>query len=454
MRAVSCRGTAKPPAWKGALVRLVGVIGIVGRCRGGWILELERGPTMRRAGCYCAVGTWLLVSSLTAAEPWPQWRGPAGDGRVTDVAPPVAFSAADVVWKTALPGIGQSSPVVDSDRIYLTSSLADGRQRLLFALDRATGKLLWKQVVWIGTPEPSHQMNGWASATCAVDGERVYAFFGRGGGVVCYTRDGEKLWDRELGDFEGPWGTAACPILYEDLVIQNCDAEANASLTAFDKLTGKTVWTTPREDFRGWSTPFIFRGAGEPQLVLNGHTGVRSYDPLSGKEVWFCSSEKGRGEPTVTPDADGRLIVLNGLAGAMYAVDGTGKGDVSATKRLWQTPRKTGRDLPSPAIIGHKLLVMAMKGILTGYDSTTGEQLWEERVGGNYCASPVVVGNQTLFVAEDGNVLVVDPTGKTPKIMQNSVGGSESEIFRSSLAAHDGQWLLRSDRALYAVGKR
>ncbi|MBI1346608.1 PQQ-binding-like beta-propeller repeat protein [bacterium] len=392
-----------------------------------------------------------LASSI-AAEPWAQWRGPQGDGHVIDQSPPVKFSAKNVIWKTSLPGQGQSSPVVWDSSIFLTSALDSGRERIILSVNRDSGKIEWKEVVWTGVPEPSHQMNGWASATCTTDGEHVYAFFGRGGGLFCYSKDGKKIWSKNLGEFVGPWGTAACPILYENLVIQNCDSEANASLTAFDKLTGKVVWSTPREDFRGWSTPFLFKGLGEPQLVLNGHTGVRSYDPQTGKELWYCSSPVGRGEPTVTPDADGRLVVVNGLRGAVYAVSGKGTGDVSQTERLWQFPRKTDRDLPSPAIVGHHLLIMSMKGILTCCDTTKGQIVWEERVGGNYSASPVVLDKVALFVSESGEVVVIDPVAQEHVVARNSVGASDTEIFRSSLAADRDQWLLRSDKVLYCIG--
>ncbi|MDZ4685464.1 MAG: PQQ-binding-like beta-propeller repeat protein [Planctomycetaceae bacterium] len=396
--------------------------------------------------CWCA--------TLSAAEPWAQWRGPRGDGFVTDAPPPLTFSAQNVLWKTPLPGSGQSSPVIVDDRIYLTSYENRGGKRIVFAVNRADGKLLWQKTAWTGEPEPSHQLNGWASATCTTDGERVYAFFGKGGGLFCYSRDGELLWNKPLGDFDGPWGTAASPILFDDLVIQNCDSESNARLVAFNKLTGDIVWNTRREDFRGWSVPLLYRQSSPPQLLLNGQTGVRSYDPQTGKELWFCSSEKGRGEPTITPDDRGRVYVLNGLAGPMYSVLTDGKGDVSATKRQWSTPRKTGRDLPSPAVIGQNLLVMAMKGILVCYDTETGALKWEERVGGNYSSSPVVVNGKALMIAEEGETIVIDPAASEHIVARNTIGAPSTEIFRASLTPHDGQWLIRSDKTLYCVGAK
>lgn len=392
------------------------------------------------------------MPSLDAVEAWPQWRGPHGDGRVTDDTPPFTWSADTIAWKVSTPGLGQSSPVIWDDRIFLTSSEKSGAERLIFALDRRDGKLVWKQTAWTGAPEPSHKMNGWASATCATDGERVYAFFGRGGGLFCYSRDGEKLWDLPLGEFPSPWGTAACPIVVGNLVLQNCDAESNAKLTGVDKLTGKIIWSTPRENQRGWSTPLIVSFGGKTQAVLNGHSGTRCYDVDTGKELWFCPGFNGRGEPTITPDDAGIFFAVNGLAGDVYAIRNGGQGEVGKTHRLWHTPRKSGRDLPSPAIIGSHMLVMAMKGILTCYNTTTGAIEWEERVGGNYSASPVVADGKALFVAEDGEVIVIDPVATPHLVRRNTVNPAENEIFRASLAAHNGQWLLRSDRVLYCLG--
>lgn len=392
------------------------------------------------------------IQTVEAAQPWPQWRGPHGDGRVTEETPPLIWSPENIAWKVNTPGVGQSSPVIWDDRIFLTSSEKDGAERLVFALNRRDGKLLWKQTAWTGAPEPSHKMNGWASATCATDGERVYAFFGRGGGLFCYSRDGEKLWDLPLGEFPSPWGTAACPIVVGNLVLQNCDAEGSAKFIGVDKLTGKIIWSTPRENQRGWSTPLIVPFGGKTQAVLNGHTGTRCYDVDTGKELWFCPGFNGRGEPTITPDDAGNFFAVNGLVGDVYAIRNGGHGDVSKTHRLWHTPRKTGRDLPSPAVVGTHLLVMAMKGILTCYDTTNGSIEWDERVGGNYSASPVVADNKALFVAEDGEVLVIDPVATPHLIRRNIINPAENEIFRASLAAHNGQWLLRSDRVLYCLG--
>lgn len=394
----------------------------------------------------------LLPAVSSSQDRWPQWRGPNGDGTADDPRLPVTWTEKDVVWKTELPGGGQSSPVVWSDRIFLTAFKDRGRERIVLGLDRSNGKMLWQETVWQGEPEPVHKMNGWASATCATDGERVYAFFGRGGGLFCYSADGKKLWEQPLGKFESPWGTAACPILVGDLVVQNCDADADAVLLAFDKLTGKPVWRTPRENQRGWSTPVVVASASGTQLLLNGHSGVRSYDSRTGEELWFCKGYNGRGEPTVTPDGHGKFFVVNGLPGDVYCVSADASQRDGEQHRVWHTPRKGGRDLPSPGVVGDHLLVMSMQGMLTCYSTATGAVEWSERIGGNYSASPTVWQGRAFFLGEEGETVVIDPEAAEHVAARNSLGASNQEIFRASIAAHNGQLLIRSDQNLYCIG--
>src|SRR5262249_22164756 len=149
---------------------------------------------------------------------WPRWRGPNGDGHSDETGLPVRWDVGSVVWRTPLKGIGHSSPVIWGDRIFITSATDSGKTRWVICADRKTGKVLWEKEAWTGTPEKSHAQNGWASATCATDGERVVAFFGKGG-IHCYGLDGKPLWSRNLGEFPGQWGTAASPVIVGNLVI-------------------------------------------------------------------------------------------------------------------------------------------------------------------------------------------------------------------------------------------
>ncbi|MCH8923480.1 MAG: anion permease, partial [Planctomycetes bacterium] len=288
--------------------------------------------------------------------------------------------------------------------IFLTTALDDGRQRVVFCIDRRSGRTLWEQVAWTGEPEKSHRMNGHASATCATNGKVVVAFFGRGG-LHAYSLDGKHLWSRDLGPFDGPWGTAASPIFYGDIVIQNCDSESpEASLVAVDYRTGETVWNTPRPVIRGWSTPVLINTLKREDPILNGHHGVRGYDPKTGEELWWCKGFNGRGEP-VPAYAHGLLYVVNGLFGDIYAVRPGGKGEVTDTHRVWHTPRRAGRDMPSPVVIDNYLLACSMAGILLCYDTHTGKELWKERIGPKFTSTPLVSDGRAYFHSEEGDTV-------------------------------------------------
>ncbi len=409
--------------------------------------------TFRNCLLLASAAPLLIASAAWAEANWPRWRGPHQNGHTTETNLPVKWSAEDIVWKTELPGIGQSSPIIWGDRIFLTAELGKGQERLVFCVSRTSGKILWRQTAWKGTPEKSHVMNGWASATCVTDGQIVVAFFGIGG-LHAYSVDGKPLWSLDLGSFEGPWGVAACPVIVDDLVIQNCDADASANLVAFDKRTGNEVWRTKRRDYRGWSTPIVVDAGQRRELVLNGHEGVQAYDPATGRELWFCSSAVGRGEPTVTPAGD-LLCVVNGLKGGkIYAVRPGGEGDVSETHRAWATPRQGARDCPSPIVVGDTMIVTDMDGVATCYDTKDGRIYWKERLGGKYSGSPIAAGGLVYFLNEAGVTIVIKPGPKLEKVAENSLPAARSELFRASLTPSQGQLFVRSTSVLYCIGSK
>lgn len=399
---------------------------------------------------------WLFVvvamAGFSRAEiRWPGLGGPDGSSHTAETGLPTGWTEEYIVWKTALKGFGQSTPVVWGDTIFLTTALDDGRQRVVLAIDRQSGNALWEQVAWIGEPEPTHQMNGHASATCASNGKVVVAFFGRGG-LHAYSPEGKHLWSRDLGRFEGPWGTAASPIFYGDTVIQNCDSESpESSLMAFDARTGETVWTTPREVIRGWSTPLVIHTPTRDELVLNGHNAVRGYDPQTGALLWSCKSFSSRGEP-VPAFAHGLLYVVNGLAGDIYAVRPGGAGDVTETHLAWHTPRRAGRDLPSPVVIGDYLLACSMPGILYCYDCKTGAELWKERIGPKFTTTPLVAERRAYFQSEEGDTIVVEPGEEMKIIATSKLASDTDELFRAALVPCQGQILIRSNKFLYCIG--
>lgn len=401
------------------------------------------------------LAAWMIGILLPAAVPaadanWPGWRGPRGDGHTAESGLPAQWDASSVVWKTPLKGRGQSSPTIWDGRIFLTTALDTGQQRLVFCVDARDGRVLWEQVAWTGEPEKSHGMNGWASATCATDGEVVVTFFGKGG-LHAHSLDGKPLWSRDLGPFEGPWGTAASPVIVGDLVIQNGDSDRDAFLEAFDRKTGASVWRRPRPEHRGWSTPVLVHHGGRDQLVLNGHAGVTAYDPATGAELWFTKNSNGRGEPTVTPGPE-FLYVVCGLGGEMYALRPTTGSDPPVV--AWSAPRRGGRDLPAPLVVGDYVIVSTLSGIATCYDAETGKEHWKERLGGQFSSSPIAIGGHAFFQNEAGETVVIEPGPALKIVARNSLDAAEGELFRASLTPYGGRIYSRSTTHLYCLGER
>ena len=388
-----------------------------------------------------------FITSAMAAEPvtvgsashWSQFRGPSGLGISQAADLPLRFGEQNIAWKADLPAEGHSSPVVWADKIFVTGAKENGgaAERHVMCLDRATGKLLWDSVPGTGEGESLHKMNSWATPSCVADSERVIAFFGVGG-LHCFDHQGVQLWSKDLGEFPGRWGVGASPILFGSVVIQNCDAEGDSFLIALEKATGKEVWRTPRESKPrgGWSTPIIIEVDGHKELIVNGEFGVSAYDPSTGHPLWNCEGFNGRGTPVPTW-GNGRLYVVNGKTGDIYSVHPGGTGNVTKTHMVWHTDRRGGRDLPSPVLTGDCVVAINMGGIATGYDASTGKELWKERLGGKFSGSPITVGDLVYALAENGEVVVLE-AGKQSKIVsRNTFTTGDAETFRSSIAVSD-----------------
>ncbi len=391
------------------------------------------------------------IATARAEVNWPRWGGPDGSSHTAETGLPTAWTADNVIWKAELKGFGQSMPCIWGDSIFLTTALDGGRQRMVFAIDRRNGTTLWEQIAWTGEPERSHNMNGHASATCATNGKIVVAFFGKGG-LHAYTLDGKPLWSRDLGEFAGPWGTAASPIFYGNTIIQNCDSESpESSVLAVDARTGETVWQAPRQVIRGWSTPIVIRTPEREEVILNSHTGVRSYDPKTGKELWFCKGFNGRGEP-VPAFAHGKLYVINGLSGDIYCVRPAARATLPHTHREWHTPRRAGRDLPSPVVVGDYLLGCSMAGVLVCYDCANGKELWKERIGPKFSTTPLVAEGRAYFHSEEGDTIVIEPGPQMKTIGESKLESGSDELFRSAIVPCQGQLFIRSNKYLYCIG--
>ena len=411
----------------------------------------SRFPLFMKLLGYIGLAMSQAATVASATEQWPQWRGANLNGQTGNQRGlPTRWSDDSIVWRTPLPGVGQSTPIVWGERLFVTSATPTGEERYVHCLDAESGEIVWTQIIQCSDPAKQHRMNTYASASCVTDGQRVVAFFGRAG-IHCFDLYGKPIWSRtNLSRFQGPWGTAASPTIVGQLVIQNCDADQDAFLIALDKQTGKTIWKTKRDNFRGWSTPFAIQVGNRQELILNGHRGIRSYDPKTGKERWFCQSFNGRGAPTPV-FRKGLLVVLNGKPGDIYAVRPGGTGDVTKTHLAWHT-RRSGRDLPSPAVSAGKIFTVGLRGIATSYDLESGEELWKERLGGIYAASPIVVDGKWLVHNEDGKCFVIQPDSKLHIVNVNELKSTGSEVFGASISPYKTRLLLRSDQAIYCIG--
>ncbi len=395
---------------------------------------------------------WLFLSLIQFcnASEWNSFRGPSGMG-IHQENIPVQWDTSDILWKKKISGKGQSSVVQAGSKIFVTSAEKNDN-RILYCLNKDDGAILWKREIISNREEAIHRMNGWATPTPATDGNHVVAFFGPAG-LHCFDLEGNKKWSIDLGEFPGSWGVAASPIIKEGMVIQNCDAVGSSRLVAINLSTGKIIWDTPRTDKPrgGWSSPIVISVEGEKQIVLNGEFGAKGYSFENGKELWFCEGFNGRGSPVPFYNGD-LLFVVNGKPGDLYAVDPSGRGNITKSHMKWHARRNGGRDLPSPACIKDLVLVTSMSGIITCYDAKTGETHWVNRLEGAFAGAPLVTTNYYYIQNEEGITYVIKPNkDKLQVLSKNLLSTGPDDIFRSTLSPIDKRIYSRSHTTLFCI---
>jgi len=393
----------------------------------------------------------LVVPQATQAGDeanWPSWRGD-GSGISRERNPPLYWSLnAGVAWKTELPGSGNSSPVVWGERVFLTAATDAGTNRHVICLDRNNGKFLWKRDLPATRTPETHVKNGYASATAATDGERVYAFFDSPG-LVALDLDGKPLWTRDLGPFKNSYNVASSPILCGDLVIECCDQETGAFIVAFDKRTGAERWRTPRTNTSmQFSTPVPVAVDGKTQLVVNGNT-VLAYDPADGKAIWSCRGMR----PNVTPSAVAHgdvVYAASGRNGPAMAIDPRGTGDVTETHVRMQIS-SGGPYIPSPLAFPDGLLLPGDDGRLR-LIGREGKILCELGVQGHFTASPVSANNVIYWPNEKGQVAVIRLAGEAnaPRLEHVAVNHVGSACL-ASIAIAGRKLFVRTDKALLCI---
>ena len=390
------------------------------------------------------------------------WRGPHGDGRSEETDVPTRWSANEnVAWKVAIPGKGHSSPVVSGDRVFVTTYLPDSNSRVLMCLDRTDGKKLWEKTVLTAPPEKKHNLNSYASATPAADGQHVYVSFlaspaSASSGrmyVVCYDFAGNEVWRQSPGPFASIHGFCTSPVLYKDLLILNGDQDADAWVVALEKATGKERWRTDRPNkTRSYCTPVIADLAGKTQMVMSGSKSVASYDPETGKQYWVIDGPTEQFVASLV-HTKGMVFVTGGFPDLhILGIDPSGNGNITNTHVKWRGPdRRSVSYVPSPVAHGDWFFAISDGGLATCFDAKTGKVLWKEKLGRHHSASAVASADGKLYFTSDaGETFVLKAGPKYELIGKNELG----EECYASPAISGGQIFVRGVDHLYCIGRR
>jgi outer membrane protein assembly factor BamB len=460
-----------------------------------------------------AIGIQAVAAASEAASPvnWPQFRGVGGSGIADASTLPTRWSPGEnVAWVAEVPGRGWSSPIVWSDRVFVTSAVNAGRfkapstgiygndyiaellkqglpeeevvKRLVardievtseaeevsyrvFAFDARTGKVAWEREAYRGKPFGGrHRKNTYASETPATDGQRLYASFGGNVGLFCYSLDGTLVWKRTWTpqpiylDF----GTASSPVVHAGRVYEMHDTEGESFLVAIDAETGKDIWTVNRTGIdaprkSSWSTPFVWENALRTEIVTIGRGLVISYG-TDGRELWRL---KGMTQSTPSPTAgDGLLFAGSGSQGEetrpLFAIKPGARGDISSAEGQpanefvsWFLPRFSAYT-PSPLLYRGRVYAVNDNGILQVADAKTGKEIYKARVGGGgstFSSSPLASAGRIYMLSEDGDTFVVAAGDEYRELAKNSLG----EMSLATPAADADSLYLRTQTKLYRM---
>ena len=443
---------------------------------------------VRKAG----PATGALRPAAPSKGAWPSFRGPEASGVADGQHIPDRWSPGsgeNILWRTPIPGLAHSSPVVWGDLVFVTSAISsrgsatfkpglygdgdasDDRSRhrwMLYAIDKKTGSIKWEQTAAEGEPRNKrHIKSTYASASPATDGRIVVAWFGSEG-LYAYDMNGRLRWSVDLGRvdmgaYDIPayeWGPASSPIIWNDLVIVQCDTQADSFLLALDVATGETVWKTPRQELPSWGSPTVVTTAAGPELITNASNFVRGYDPRTGHELWKLGGSSKITAPTPI-FAGGLHIVASGRAPErpVFAVRPGARGDLTLAKGetdnaqvVWS---KTGRGsyMPTPLAYRGLLYVLANNGVLDAYDIATGNEVYRQRlpsIGSGYSASPVAADGKIYLSSEDGDMLVVAAGPTFTHVATNTM----NETLMATPALSGGVMYVRGASTLFAIGRR
>ena len=387
-----------------------------------------------------------LLAALTcatlfarAADNWPQFRGPTGDGHSDAKKLPVSFGETErVKWKTEIHGKAWSSPVIWKNQIWLTTANLEGTELSVVCVDKETGKILRDDILFrIAEPQFCHAFNSYASPTPVIEDGRVYVTFGSPGTACLDTKTGKVLWQRT--DFVCNHFRAAgsSPILHGNLLLMHFDGSDFQYVVGLDKKTGRTVWKTDRSiDFKdldaegkpqaqgdlrkGFSTPQIIKQDGKFVMLSSGAKAHYVYDPLTGKEISRLEERAQHSASSRPVVAHGMVFLQTGFSkGQLLAVKLGGQGLLDETQVVVWREKKNIHNKPSILAVGDLLFLVDDTGVASCLEAKTGAEVWRERIPGGYSASPIFAAGHIYFFSEAGHVTVIDPNRTFTKIGEN-----------------------------------
>ena len=410
----------------------------------------------------------LVCTSAALASNWPQFRGPAGDGHAGTNKIPTQWNAQEnVKWATEIHGRGWSSPVIWGKQIWLTTATPDAKELFAVCVDADTGKVIRDlKLFTVERPQFIHQANSPGSPTPVIEAGRVYVTFGSPGTACLDTTSGKVIWERRDLECNHYRGAGSSPIIYRDLLIMNFDGSDAQFLIALDKKTGKTVWRKDRSidfkdlgadgkpkaegDFRKcFATPHVVEVGGQALLISQGANAAYGYDPLTGEESWRFEERSSHSGGTRPVFGHGLIYFPSGWSqGQLIAMKPGGHGDVTASHLVWKTTKAVSKK-PSLLLADDLIYMINDGGVATALDAKTGEQIWSERIGGNFSASPILADGKIYFCNEEGKTTVIAAGREFKKLAENTLGGG----FMASPAVTDNALILRSKTHLYRIEK-
>ena len=408
----------------------------------------------------------LCATALCAAENWPQFRGPDGDGHSDAKGLPLNFGETEhVKWKTAIHGRGWSSPVIWGSQVWLTTATEDGTELSVVCLDKETGKVLRDDVLFrVATPQFCHKFNSYASPTPVIEDGRIYVTFGSPGTACLDTKTGKVLWQRTDFVCNHFRGAGSSPIVWGDLVIMNFDGSDAQFIVALDKKTGKNAWLTQRSvdyhdlgkdgkpeadgDWRkAFGTPHVFTENGTPVLLSSGAKAHYAYEPATGKEIWRIDDPAHHSAAARPVVGLGMVFIAAGFSQAeVFALKLGGQGALDPSQVAWRV-KKSAPNKPSLLLVNDLIYMINDGGIVSCVDAKTGEPHWSQRVQGNYSASPIFADGRIFVLSEEGKVAELAPGPEFKLLAENKLDGG----FMSSPAVSGKALFLRTKTHLYRV---